>query len=387
MPPTRVLLTSRGSSGHVLPLIALAHALRRAGHVALLCVQRARRDNVAAHGLPFALVDDPPASAWRPLLDGFADADIDTAHRMMVGEYFGRIDTTAMLPGIDRLVERWRPDAIVRESWEFGSAIAAERHGIPVFRHALALGRLEDETIGLVAPAVDAVAREAGLAPDPAGDRLRSPLITTIPDGIDAPARYRFRDARPEAIAGDDSPDGPPLVYLTFGSVAGAAHMPFFPALHREAIERLAPLPIRLVVTTGEGDPAALGPLPANVRAERWIPQDELLDAASVVVCHGGHGTTFGALAAGVPVVVVPLFSADQWANGEAVASAGAGVSLDEDRASRTVFGLPDLAGLAAATRFVLDDPGPRDAARTIAAQTAALPPIDAAASLIAAAR
>ena len=42
----------------------------------------------------------------------------------------------------------------------------------------------------------------------------------------------------------------------------------------------------------------------------------------------GGHLT-------GVPAVVVPLFSLDQWENGAAVARAGAGVALDLDRSER----------------------------------------------------
>lgn len=44
-----------------------------------------------------------------------------------------------------------------------------------------------------------------------------------------------------------------------------------------------------------------------------------------MVLCHGGSGTTFGALELGVPLVVVPLF-ADQPANGRLVAEAGAGL-------------------------------------------------------------
>lgn len=46
---------------------------------------------------------------------------------------------------------------------------------------------------------------------------------------------------------------------------------------------------------------------------------------ANVVVCHGGSGTAFGALAAGVPLIICPLF-ADQSSNGQLIASAGAGL-------------------------------------------------------------
>ena len=37
----------------------------------------------------------------------------------MIGEFFGRLDTAAALPGLREIVEDWRPDVIVRESWEY----------------------------------------------------------------------------------------------------------------------------------------------------------------------------------------------------------------------------------------------------------------------------
>ena len=86
-------------------------------------------------------------------------------------------------------------------------------------------------------------------------------------------------------------------------------------------------------MTVGEtADPAALGPLPAHVRAERWIPQAEVFAEADAMVGHGGFGTTMGALLAGVPQVVVPLF-ADQPYNAARVADLGAGLAAGRRRA------------------------------------------------------
>ncbi|CAE7630978.1 atg26 [Symbiodinium sp. CCMP2456] len=51
-----------------------------------------------------------------------------------------------------------------------------------------------------------------------------------------------------------------------------------------------------------------------------YAPFDWLLPLASVVICHGGAGTTFRSLWAGVPVVVCPVISplvADQYGHGE----------------------------------------------------------------------
>ena len=62
---------------------------------------------------------------------------------------------------------------------------------------------------------------------------------------------------------------------------------------------------------------------PANVRVERWVPQEEALAQASLIVCHGGSGTVLGALAAELPLIILPLF-ADQFANARALEAAGA---------------------------------------------------------------
>ena len=136
----------------------------------------------------------------------------------------------------------------------------------------------------------------------------------------------RFHDAPPPLRA--VRPAGAtPLVYMSFGTVA--ATIGFFPDLYRAVIDALADLPIRLLVTVGEeADPAELGPLPGHVRVERWIPQAEIFTEADAMVGHGGFGTTLGALLAGVPQVVVPLF-ADQHHNAGRIAELGAGLAVD----------------------------------------------------------
>ena len=59
------------------------------------------------------------------------------------------------------------------------------------------------------------------------------------------------------------------------------------------------------------------------------MPHDELLPRASLLVGHGGHGTTLAALAHGVPVLALPLdATSDQPRMGRAVARAGVGVTM-----------------------------------------------------------
>ena len=120
--------------------------------------------------------------------------------------------------------------------------------------------------------------------------------------------------------------------------------------------------------------------MPANTRVEPWVPQEDVLRFADLVVCHGGSGTTFGALAAGVPAVVCPLF-ADQAANGRAVRKSGAGVVVDRPVAAAPGalhgLGSQDVAPLRDAIEEVLSEPAYREASQQVAAEVSALPTLD----------
>lgn len=394
----RILLVTRGSAGHVLPLALFGRACAAAGHEVTVAAQHAHRGNVERTGLSFAPLDGPADEDWMPLLGAFARTGVDEAHAVQISEFFARLDLRAALPGLREIVTRLRPDLMLRDSWEFASTVVAEADGVALARVGLGLAAVEEETIRLAALPVDHARRDAGLPPDPRGDRMRdSPYLTVVPAPLEDPAveaprtTHRFRAQRapgpPPPLPPVTNPEGRPLVHLTLGSVAPLPHLPYFPDLYRAAIDGLAALPIDLLVTVGTArDPAALGPVPENVRVERWIDLDAVAARADVIVGHGGYGTTLTAFAHGVPQVIVPLFSGDQWANAAAVTRTGAGLSLDADRATRTVFGMPARAqidGLAEAVRTVLSDDSHRRRAQVIAGAMAALPPVDAAVAVL----
>src|SRR4051812_7785777 len=245
----RVLLTTRGSAGHVLPLAPFGHAARRAGHEVLVVAQRQHERNVARTGLPHAPVDDPDQAEWRERLPEFMAMTIDDANCATVAEFFARIDTTAALPGLRAIVEDYRPDVIVRETWEYASTLVADLYDIPIVRVALGLASMDVWSNDLVAPALDALRQSIGLPADPDAARLHAPpLFTMMPAALDrgdplADTR-RFRESEPVLTVRDSAPlpqwwpdrDDAPLVSFSLGSVAGQPHMPFFPALYRMAI-------------------------------------------------------------------------------------------------------------------------------------------------------
>jgi UDP:flavonoid glycosyltransferase YjiC (YdhE family) len=130
-----------------------------------------------------------------------------------------------------------------------------------------------------------------------------------------------------------------------------------------------------------------IDPLPPNVRVEQWVSQDAISASAATIVCHGGYGTTLHALGRGTPLVVLPLFSADQWANAQAVARVGAGLALDAERETRRSLELPrpeTLAQLRPAVERVPGEPTFKRAAERVAASIRALPPVSAAPAALA---
>jgi len=140
-------------------------------------------------------------------------------------------------------------------------------------------------------------------------------------------------------------------------------------------------MPARVLLTVGRRvDRSRLGPLPANVHVEAWVDQGRVMENAAAVVCHGGSGTVFGALAGGVPVVVVPLF-ADQFENGRRIVDAGAGLVIDTRRRHAESTGGPlgreDVASICEAVRAVLAEDSYRREARRLRDEMAASPTVD----------
>jgi MGT family glycosyltransferase len=190
-------------------------------------------------------------------------------------------------------------------------------------------------------------------------------------EGTDRILRFRAPEPAPRPLPDWWRNRDWPLVYLTFGTVVPT--IGHFPDIYRAALDALSMLPVRVLVTVGrESDPAELGPVAPNVHVARWIPQADGLPHAAAIVSHGGSGTVTGALAAGVPAVVVP-FIADQTHNARRVAELGAGVQLD----------VGDIVRLPDAVRALLADRSYREAAERVAAEMRDLPPVDTATAIL----
>lgn len=77
-------------------------------------------------------------------------------------------------------------------------------------------------------------------------------------------------------------------------------------AIVQAALDALSDEPGSVIVTTSALDPGAFPAAGDQVRITRFLPHDAVIPHVDAVVTHGGMGTVQRALAAGVPVCVVP---------------------------------------------------------------------------------
>ncbi len=369
----RILCTYAGGSGHADPLVPVADAVRAAGHDVAFFGRRSAAAALDANGFTLfpdtddralAAGDDAPIT---PLLE----LDMEREYRDLRG-FADRI-ARARMAGTLELADHWRPDLLVCDEADYGSMLGAERLRLP---HATVLTNASGSFLRAVdiAEPLDAIRVKLGLPPDP---RLTMPAR----DLVIAPFPPSFRDPafplpgnaisiRPDLgrslprSAPDwlsHLPDGP-NVYFTLGTIFNQESGDLFDRV----LAGLRDLPVTVIVTVGRSiDPDRFGPQPDNVHVERYVPQTVLLPHCDLVVNHGGSGSVIGALAYGLPLVVLPM-GADQLPNAQRCVQLGVGVTLDAVRV--TPRSIRDT------TSALLRDAQAREAAERIRDEIASLP-------------
>jgi UDP:flavonoid glycosyltransferase YjiC (YdhE family) len=365
----RVAVVAGPEAGHAFPALALCLRLRQAGEEPVLITGIQWLDTARAAGI----------EAVELLGLDAEESDDDDDAGAKIHWRAARMATRNLT-----VLEGLRPDLVVSDVITVCGGMAAELLGIPwveLSPHPLYLpsaglppigsglapgagitGRLRDGLMRtLTARSIRAGERQRatarlgiGLAAHDPGPRRR--LIATLP-ALEVPRPDWPADAvvvgplhfePTAAVLPVAAGDGPLVVVAPSTAATGTA------GLAELALRHLVPgatLPTgsRLVVSRLVGADVDVPPW-ATVGLGR---QDELLRAADVVVCGGGHGMLSKALLAGVPMVVAPG-GGDQWELANRVVRQGS---------ARLVRPL-SADSLIAAVGEVLADPGYRDAAR-----------------------
>lgn len=422
---TRILFTSWPLYGHVLPKLAVAAALRERGHEVAFYTGSEARALVEGEGFEvfgFERVDE--AAVMGAVRELEARAGLGRPSLADVRRCFDAA-LVEPIPGqvedVGAVVRGWKPSAIACDLPVWGPMlILAETLPVPVALASAFLGPPAPDPeappagLGLPAPkgpARRAVAWGAARATDLAARRLRDrvdglraqhglapmgrsvnaqlgrlPLTLIhgvaeldygrrrVPPGVHFVGPSPWKPRQPPGAAGglDAVPDGRPWVHVAASTMEGGDA-----GLLRAAVQGLAGRAVEVVATAAGGAvPPDLRPeaLPANVHVAAWVDHAELLPRCAAVVTPGGAGTIVSALAAGVPLVVVPT-AWDKPDNAQRVVEAGAGVRLSPRKCT------PEH--VRAAVERVLGDPSYRAHARRMAALLAAAPGPAGAAALL----
>ena len=372
MSNSRILFTCRPLSGHFDPMLPLAAAARASGHT----VAFASGDPVVgrARDAGFTAFEAGPADTfraeWAPRFPGFTTLVGDAQRKFFFTEIFANLELAPRAVDLESIMSAWQPDLVVHEMAELAAPLVSTARGIPYVDvgYGSLIPRALLEEAGAAAAAHW---RASGLEPHPLAGVFRYLYVDPCPPALQNPeiadvaAVQPMRPAAGEAQVTersawlDDLPRRP-TVYVTLGTIWNTDLDVF-----RLVIEALRDR-VNLIVTVGrQNDPALLGPQPRGVIIRSYIPQHEVLPWCDAVVAHGGSGTMLGALAHGVPLLVVPQ-GADQWSNAEQIVTAGAGQQLLRDELSAVA--------VRDCVMALLSEPSYRHAASTIKDEICAMP-------------
>jgi len=424
MSARRFLFTLWPFTGHLLPQMSIAVALRERGHEVAFYSGDAVRSTVEAEGFEFF---------------GFERVDQDRAFKNMraiestdaQGRGRGRgllrifrdwlVETIPdQLADLRGVLDRWRPDAIATDLSLWGPIVVLhESQPAPVALSSTFMGPLIPGPdappwgFGLRPPRTPwtrAAARAVTRVTELAGTGLRRRVDQIrgehgLPPLGESVNRYTARlplylvgnireldykrtdlpftvhyvgnciwypPAQPETADWlDRIPADRPWVHVTESTLAFGD-----PFLLHAAAEALAHEPVEVIMTTGRHRAPDMlpGPLPTNVHVTEWLDHGALLPRCSAVVTVGGKATVLAAMEAGVPLVLVPT-TWDKPDNARRVTEAGAGVRLSPRKCT------PEP--LRRAVSAVLDEGRYRAAAREMAMRLAAAPGPTGAAELL----
>jgi UDP:flavonoid glycosyltransferase YjiC (YdhE family) len=369
---SRMLFTFSGGTGHFLPLVPLARAAERAGHIVAFGAQPGMIATVDEAGFSAFDTGGPTllvTTERTPLLE----YDLAREHRAIRDGFAGRT-ARERATKVRRLCESWHPDVVVCEEMDFGALVAAEGLGIP-YASVISIGSGAFVWRQLAGEPLNALRNEHGLPPDPEVSMLHRYLVVSpFPPSFRDPANplppnaHSIRAVAADRAASDEDVSwlagraARPLVYFTLGTIFNLESGDLF----ERVLAGLRVLPVDVVVTVGrELDPKVLGPQPSNVYVRSYIPQSALLPHCDLVVSHAGSGSMIGALAHGLPMVLLPI-GADQPFN------AARCHDLHVGRVLNPVEATPKDVQLAATA--VLEDSTYSQSAKRLEAENAALP-------------
>jgi len=373
----RILFTCYPGFGHLHPMLPLARAALRAGHGVALATGPDLAPRAEAYGFDawaVGLGSGETAERYRTLYPDSNELPAEERLRMVTPRMFVEIAARSRVAGLRERAARWDPELIIHDQSELAAPIVATALGTPTVVHSWG-PMMPAELFELAKPALASLAAEHGV--NDLSRVIEEPVYVDIcPPSLQLPGGPEWkriqpvRHEDPQAAPGEQLPAAASelpysrTVYVTLGTVVNK-----LPGVFEAVLEGLAGVEVNAIVTVGmDGDPQRLGPQPAHVVVERYIPQALVLPRCRAMIAHAGAGTMLGALANGVPQLLLP-HGAEQHLNAEACRRAGAALVLGP--------GEVGAQAIRAALLRILEEPSFADAARRLGDEIAAMPPAD----------
>lgn len=400
----RYLFAMWEGGGNVPPMLGLARRLVERGHTVTVLADptiQLEAESVGCGFIPWRRA--PHRTTRRPEDDLMRDWEFKNPFAMLRNYRDRFITAPAPLYAADTLdaIDAVAPDVLVPEYTIFGAHIAAERRGLPVAAVVPNIWPLPARGVPPFGPGLLPASSIWGRARDVI---LRNLVTSIFDDALPALNETRRQHGLPKITAFfDQALSCEKLLVLTsatfdFASPYLPPHIRYVgPVLDdpqwaegwtppwaaenrdplvlvgfsstfqdqgqalRNVVEALATLRVRALVTLGEMLPKGEVQSTGSVVVVRSAPHVEVLKHASAAITHCGHGTTMKALAAGVPMVCMPM-GRDQDDTAARVVHAGAGIRLKPSAN-------PDA--IARALQTVLDEDRFRSSARRLSAAIA----------------
>ncbi|KOV67543.1 glycosyl transferase [Streptomyces sp. MMG1121] len=350
---TRVLIATTPAPGHVVGILEVARELARRGHEVRWYTGRAFQEQVEQAGARFEPMRAELDFGGKSREEAYPDhAGLTGTAGFKIGvrDIFYRT-APAQMEDLLAVLERFPADCLLADDMCYGACFAAEHTGIPLAwlsnsvyilgsRDTAPLGRGLPPSSSPLGRARNALLRFVGnqvvmrdmrREADRTRDRVGLPRLSTaaMENIARPPALYLLGTVRSFEFPRSDLHPGThfvggllglppkhfeppgwweelhgtrPVVLVTQGTTANDVDRLLVPTLCA-----LADQDVLVVVTTGSTvDADRLGPLPDNVRLERFVPYHHLLPHVDVMVSNGGYNGINAALAEGVPLVIVP---------------------------------------------------------------------------------
>jgi UDP:flavonoid glycosyltransferase YjiC (YdhE family) len=342
-----ILFVTWDGGGNVPPALGIATELTSRGHAVRVLGHRSQQASLAAAGFEVA-----------PTREAREFSALDNNSPLALVAMFG--DRGLGRDVLTALAER-PADAVVVDCFLFGVMAELREAGRPY----VALEHLYDAYLrgGWMKGPMGLGMRAKRLQPTRALADARLRLVASLPTLDPAGTSPRPDLTWVGPIVSYSAPvDADPMVLVSLSTF----RFPRMAQCLQTIMDACAGLDARVVVTTGPAvEPAELR-VAANGEVHRFVPHAELMPKASLVVGHGGHGTTMQALAHDLPMVLMPMHPMlDQPLVARSVEAAGAG------RVVRKKATAEDLAPVIA--ELLADGPH-RVAAASLGAEIRAMP-------------